>query len=185
MNKTKKICVPLNDIDVAKLNIGDEVLLSGIIYSARDAAHKKLVGLISMGKKLPFDVQGSVIYYVGPSPTKPGEIIGSAGPTTSGRMDVYARELMKMGMKGMIGKGNRSEKIIKSGQKYKCVYFGATGGVGALLAKSIKQSRIIAYEELGPEAIREMIVENFPVIVINDIFGNDLYKEGIKKYKKD
>lgn len=180
----KRLITPLREREVEKLKIGDQVLLSGIIYTARDAAHMKLIELIEDGKEIPFDIKGAVIYYVGPAPAKPGQIIGSAGPTTSGRMDVYAPKLMELGMKGMIGKGNRSQEVIRAQQKYKCVYFGATGGVGALLAKAIKKSRIIAYEELGPEAIRELVVEDFPVIVINDIYGNDQYKEGIEKYKR-
>lgn len=174
---------PLCDKYVSQLKIGQLVSISGVIYGARDAAHKKLVELLKKGEKLPFDLEGAIIYYVGPSPAKPGKVIGSAGPTTSGRMDAYAPKLMEMGLKGMIGKGNRSPEVVAAMKKYKCVYFGATGGIGALLAKRIKSSKVIAYEELGPEAIIELIVKDFPVIVVNDIYGNDLYKEGIKKYQ--
>ncbi|MBI2450256.1 MAG: Fe-S-containing hydro-lyase [Candidatus Nealsonbacteria bacterium] len=178
------LTTPLKDEDLAKLKIGDEVLLSGIIYSARDAAHKRMIEALDRGRTLPFDVKGQVIYYMGPSPARPGQVIGSAGPTTSGRMDAYAPRLMEIGLKGMIGKGMRSQSVIEAMKKYQCVYFGATGGVGALISKSIKSAKVIAYEDLGAEAIYELIVENFPLIVINDVLGNDLYREGIEKYKQ-
>jgi fumarate hydratase subunit beta len=166
------------------LKIGDKVLLTGVIYSARDAAHKRLFDLILAGKSLPIDIRGQVIYYVGPAPAKPGKPIGSAGPTTSYRMDAYAPKLMELGLKGMIGKGNRSAAVVEAIQKNKAIYFGATGGAGALLAKSIKKAETVAYEDLGPEAIQRMEVEDFPVVVINDSKGNDLYVEGAKKYRK-
>lgn len=184
MKESVELFTPLCDEDVSRLKTGQLVLINGVIYGARDAAHKKLVELLEKDEKLPFDLNGAIIYYVGPSPAKPGKVIGSAGPTTSGRMDAYAPKLMELGLKGMIGKGNRSPEVVAAMEKYKCVYFGATGGVGALLAKKIKMSRVIAYEELGPEAIYEFIVKDFPAIVVNDIHGNDLYKEGIKKYQK-
>lgn len=174
---------PLNEDDLEKLHIGDRVFINGVIYTARDAAHKRLVALIEEDKELPFDISGQIIYYVGPAPAKPGQIIGSAGPTTSYRMDAYSPVLMEKGLKGMIGKGSRSQSVIEAMKSYKCVYFGATGGVGALLARTIKKVRIIAYEDLGTEAIRQLIVDHFPVIVINDIYGKDLYKEGLKKYQ--
>jgi fumarate hydratase subunit beta len=179
-----RLKTPLTDKDVEKLKIGDKVLLTGVIYSARDAAHKRLFDLIQEGKPLPIDIRGQVIYYVGPAPAKPGKPIGSAGPTTSYRMDAYAPKLMELGLKGMIGKGNRSAAVVEAIKKNKAIYFGATGGAGALLAKSIKKAETVAYEDLGPEAIQRMEVEDFPVVVINDTKGNDLYVEGAKKYRK-
>ncbi len=174
---------PLSDEDVSKLKAGDIVYLSGKIYTARDAAHKRLVDLIEKGEKLPFDLKGSVIYFVGPTPPKPGEPIGSAGPTTSYRMDSYSPTLIKHGQKGMIGKGKRNQAVKDACKEHKAVYFGATGGAGALIAKAIKSAKVIAYEELGPEAIRELEVEEFPVTVINDTHGNDLYEMGRAKYE--
>ncbi|WP_200762255.1 Fe-S-containing hydro-lyase [Nitrosophilus alvini] len=174
---------PLSEDDVTKLKAGDIVYLTGTIYTARDAAHKRLVDLIERKEELPFPLEGAVIYFVGPTPPKPGEPIGSAGPTTSYRMDKYSPTLIKHGLKGMIGKGKRNEEVKEACKKYKAVYFGATGGAGALLSKTITESVIIAYEELGPEAIRMLKVENFPVTVINDTYGNDLYEEGRKKYE--
>ena len=185
MSNKIELTTPLSDKDVEKLNIGDKVYLNGIIYTGRDAAHKRLVDLVKEGKELPFDVKGQVIYYVGPAPAKPGKPIGSAGPTTSYRMDAYAPTLMELGMKGMIGKGNRAPEVVEAMKKYKAVYLGATGGAGALIAKSIKKAEIVAYEDLGPEAIRKLEVEDFPVVVINDTRGNDLYVEGAKKYSKE
>lgn len=145
---------------------------------------KKLVDLIEKNEELPFDIKGSVIYFVGPTPPKPGEVIGSAGPTTSYRMDSYSPILIKHGLKGMIGKGKRNEEVKEACKKYKAVYFGATGGAGALLAQRIKNAEVIAYPELGPEAIRKLEVEDFPVVVVNDCYGNDLYAEGRKKWEK-
>lgn len=179
-----KITPPLTEEVVSRLKAGDEVFITGIIYAARDAAHKKMVDLIKEGKELPFDIKGQIVYYVGPSPAKPGQPIGSAGPTTSERMDAYTPILLEHGLKGMIGKGFRSKEVKESLVKEKGVYFAAIGGAGALLAKTIKGSKIIAYEELGPEAIRELKVEDFPAIVINDIYGRDLYQEGVNKFKK-
>ncbi len=182
MSREIKLQTPLTDADVESLRAGDRVLLSGIIYTARDAAHKRLVDLMDAGKPLPFDLQGSVIYYVGPAPAPPGKPIGSAGPTTSYRMDPFAPRLMAAGLKGMIGKGNRAPEVIEAIQKYKAVYFGAIGGAGALMAKSIVASEIIAYEDLGPEAIRRLEVRDLPVFVINDTVGGDLYQQGMKEY---
>lgn len=179
-----KLKTPLTDQDVEKLNIGDKVLLTGVIYTGRDAAHKRLFDLIAAGKPLPVDLRGQVIYYVGPAPAKPGRPIGSAGPTTSYRMDAYAPKLMEMGLKGMIGKGNRSAEVVDAMRRCKAVYLGATGGAGALLARSIRKAETVAYEDLGPEAIQRLEVEDFPVVVINDTRGNDLYVEGAKKYRK-
>lgn len=174
---------PLKDEDVEKLAAGDKVLLNGKIYTARDAAHKRLIQLLKDGKTLPIDIRGQTIYYVGPTPEKPGEVIGSAGPTTSGRMDPYTTMLLDAGLKGMIGKGQRSKEVIDAMIRNRSVYFAATGGAGVLLAKSIKKSKIIAYEDLGPEAIREIYVENFPCIVAIDIKGRDLYESAPKKYQ--
>lgn len=177
----KKITTPITDKTLSELKAGDSVLISGTIYTARDAAHKKLVSSL---KKLPFEIKGAIIYYVGPSPAKPGTPIGSAGPTSSYRMDAYSPVLIEKGLKGMIGKGNRSKEVIDAIKKYKAVYFAAVGGAGALLSKCIKKAEVIAYDDLGPEAVRKLEVENFPVVVINDIYGNDLYDEGIKKYAR-
>ena len=179
-----KLKTPLTDEDVEKLKIGDKVLLTGVIYTGRDAAHKRLYDLILAGKELPVDIRGQVIYYVGPAPAKPGKPIGSAGPTTSYRMDAFAPKLMELGLKGMIGKGNRGAEVVEAMKTHKAVYFGATGGAGALLARSIKKAEVVAWEDLGPEAIQRMEVEDFPVVVINDTKGNDLYVEGAKKYRK-
>ena len=180
-----KMTTPLTDEDIEKLRIGDIVYLNGTIYTARDAAHKRLVDLIEEGKELPFDLQGSVIYFVGPTPPKPGEPIGSAGPTTSYRMDSYSPILIKHGQKGMIGKGKRNQAVKDACKEYKAVYFGATGGAGALIAQRIKSAEVIAYPELGPEAIRKLEVEDFPVTVVNDAYGGDLYEEGRKKWARD
>jgi len=177
-----KVRTPLAPEVVENLRIGQQVLLSGKLYTGRDAAHKKLIELLDRGEELPIDLQGQVIYYVGPAPARPGKVIGSAGPTTSGRMDAYAPRLLEMGLKGMIGKGYRSAEVVEAIKKYKAVYFAAVGGAGALIAKSIKKAQVVAYPELGPEAIYELEVEDFPVIVINDVFGGDLYKEGRKMY---
>lgn len=174
---------PLSDSDVEKLEAGDKVRISGILYTARDAAHKRLMEMIESGKDLPFDLKGQLIYYVGPSPAKPGQVIGSAGPTTSYRMDTYTPAFIKMGLKGTIGKGNRSQEVIEAMKEYKAVYLAAVGGAAALIAKTIKKVRIIAFEDLGPEAIRELEVDNFPAIVVNDTKGNDLYNIGSDKYK--
>ena len=179
-----KLKTPLTDEDVEKLKIGDKVLLAWVIYTGRDAAHKRLYDLVLAGKELPVDICGQVIYYVGPAPAKPGKPIGSAGPTTSYRMDAFAPKLMELGLKGMIGKGNRGAEVVEAMKTHKAVYFGATGGAGALLARSIKKAEVVAWEDLGPEAIQRMEVEDFPVVVINDTKGNDLYVEGAKKYRK-
>ncbi len=179
-----KLRTPLRNEDVEKLKAGDIVYLSGVVYTARDAAHKRLVDLINEGKELPFDLEGAVIYYVGPTPPKPGEVIGSAGPTTSYRMDPYAPILIERGLKGMIGKGKRNKEVIEACKKHKAVYFGAVGGAAALIAKAIKSAEVIAYPELGPEAIRKLEVEDFPVVVVNDCYGNDLYEEGRKKWEQ-
>ena len=177
-----RLTTPLNDSDIEKLKAGDTVKISGIIYTARDAAHARLIKLLEEGKELPFDPKGQIIYYVGPTPAKPGKAIGSAGPTTSYRMDPYTPQLIEVGLKGMIGKGARNQEVKNSIINHKTVYFAAVGGAAALIAQSIKKSEVIAYDDLGSEAIRMMEVEDFPAIVINDIYGNDLYEIGQKEY---
>jgi fumarate hydratase subunit beta len=184
MSQPIRLNTPLTDADLEKLRAGDKVLLTGVIYTGRDAAHKRLFDLLQGGKPLPIDLKGQVIYYVGPAPAKPGQVIGSAGPTTSGRMDAYSPKLMETGLKGMIGKGMRRKEVVEAMKKYKAVYFAATGGAGALLAKAIKKAQVVAYEDLGPEAINRLEVEDFPVIVVNDTKGNDLYEEGMRKYAR-
>jgi fumarate hydratase subunit beta len=184
MSEPIRLKTPLSDTDVEKLKAGDRVLITGIIYTGRDAAHKRLFDLLKEGKNLPFEIRGQIIYYVGPTPAKPGQVLGSAGPTTSYRMDAYSLALMEKGLKGMIGKGMRNDSVKEAMKKYKAVYFAATGGAGALLAKRVKKAEVVAYEDLGPEAIRRLEVEDFPVIVINDVRGNDLYIEGEKRYRK-
>ena len=180
---TVNIKSPLDEETIKKLKAGDQVFISGIIYTARDAAHKRLVEALDKGEKLPFDLTKQTVYYMGPSPAKPGQVIGSAGPTTSGRMDSYAPRLMAAGLKGMIGKGNRSQEVKDAIIKYKAVYFAAIGGAGALISRSIKKAEVIAYEDLGAEAIRRLEVEDFPATVINDIYGGDLYEQGKAKYQ--
>ena len=180
----KRIALPLTDETVANLKAGDDVLLSGTMYVGRDSAHKRIVEALDQGKPLPFDVRGQTIYYMGPSPAKPGQAIGSAGPTTSGRMDSYSPRLMAEGLRGMVGKGMRTPAVKEAMKKYRAVYFAAIGGAGALISKAIKKSDVIAYEELGAEALLRIEVADFPAIVINDIYGGDLYEEGKAKYKK-
>ncbi len=175
---------PLCKADVKKLKAGDIVNISGIIYTARDAAHKRMIGLLEEGKSLPFDIKDQVIYYVGPCPAKPGEVIGSAGPTTSGRVDAYTPKLIEMGLSGMIGKGLRDNSVIEAMKKYGAVYFGAIGGAGALIAKSIIHEEIVAFPDLGTEAIRKLTVKEFPVTVIIDSLGNNLYEAGKKMFRQ-
>lgn len=178
----KKITSPLSEAEAKALHCGDNVLISGVIYTGRDAAHKRLVDLLKEGKELPIDVKDAIIYYVGPAPAQPGQVIGSAGPTTSYRMDAYAPALLDLGLRGMIGKGKRSPEVIASMVKNKAVYFGAIGGAGALLAKCIKKAEVIAYDDLGAEAIRRLEVENLPAVVIIDSEGNNLYETGRQDY---
>ncbi len=180
---TKIVNTTLTEEAVNDLKAGDRVLLNGIIYTGRDAAHKRLSELINKGEELPMDIKDQIIYYVGPCPAKPGQAIGSAGPTTSGRMDAYAPLLMEHGLKGMIGKGLRNQQVIDSIIKNNCVYFAAIGGAGALLAEAIKEAEVIAFPDLGAEAIYKLRVEDFPVTVIIDNQGNDLYKIGRERYK--
>ena len=174
----KRITAPLTEEAVRDLRAGDAVAISGVVYQARDAAHKKLVALIEAGEALPFELEGSVVYYMGPSPAKPGQVIGSAGPTTSGRMDTYAPLLMRQGLKGMIGKGLRTAEVKQAMQDETAVYFAATGGAGARLARRIVANEVIAWPELGAEAVARLEVVEFPAIVVNDCHGADLYEEG-------
>ena len=169
---------------IEKLTVGTRVTISGVIYTARDAAHHRLIQALEKGDELPFDLKGQTLYYMGPSPARAGQVIGSAGPTTSQRMDRYTPQLLAAGVKAMIGKGNRSPEVREAIRKYKAVYLVATGGAGALLARTIKRVEVIAYEELGTEAIMRLTVENFPAIVANDIYGEDLFEQGKAKYKK-
>lgn len=172
---TYELTSPLSDEDVAKLKIGDVVKLTGTIYTARDAAHKRLCDMLDNGEELPFELEGAVIYYVGPSPAPEGRAIGSAGPTTSYRMDSYAPRLYSLGVKATIGKGKRSAEVCDALEEHTGVYFGATGGAGALLSQCIDEAEVIAFEELGPEAIRKLTVTKFPLLVVNDSHGNEQY----------
>ena len=176
------ITVPMTPETARTLKAGDSVLLSGVIYTARDAAHKRLCELAAEGKELPLDVKDAIIYFVGPTPAKPGQAIGSAGPTTSYRMDAYSPTLISLGLTGMIGKGKRGPEVVAAMQEHGAVYFGAIGGCGALLSKCIKKAEIVAYEDLGAEAIRRLEVEDFPAIVIIDSEGNNLYESGRANY---
>ena len=177
-----KITTPLAREQARQLKSGDSVLLSGVIYTARDAAHKRLCELVEQGKELPLDVKDSIIYFVGPTPARPGQAIGSAGPTTSYRMDAYSPTMIAQGQTGMIGKGKRNEEVIAAMKEHGAVYFGAIGGCGALLSKCIKKAEVIAYDDLGAEAIRRLEVEDFPVVVIIDAEGNNLYETGRANY---
>lgn len=177
-----KITTPLTEEKTKKLKAGDSVLLSGVIYTGRDAAHKRLIELLDKGQELPLHIKDEIIYYVGPSPAKPGHVIGSAGPTTSYRMDSYAPKLLDLGLKGMIGKGARNQEVIDAIIRNKAIYFGAIGGAAALIAKSIVKSEVIAYDDLGSEAIRRLEVKDMPIVVIIDSEGNNLYEVGQKDY---
>lgn len=177
--------LPLTEELAKTLRAGDTVYLTGTIYTSRDAGHKRMCEALSKGDSLPFDPQNATIYYVGPTPAKPGQVIGSAGPTTSGRMDAYAPQMMTVGARGMIGKGARLPEVVEAMKRYSGVYFGAIGGAGALLAKCIKKSELIAYEDLGAEALRKLYVEDFPVVVIIDCYGNNLYEMGRKRYLQE
>lgn len=183
INMNKNIKAPLSDEVVQSLEAGDYVYITGIIYTARDAAHKRLYESILKGEELPFDLTNNIIYYLGPTPAREGKVIGSAGPTTSSRMDKYAPLLMEQGLKGMIGKGKRNEEVISAITDNNCVYFAAVGGAGAILSKCITKSEVIAYDDLGTEAIRKLEVKDFPVIVVIDYKGNNLYEEAVKEYR--
>jgi len=182
---TLSIKSPLDEETLENLKAGDQVFITGVIYVGRDAAHKRMIEALDQGKPLPFDLKGQTIYYMGPAPAKPGQPIGSAGPTTSGRVDAYSPRLMAEGLKGMIGKGFRSQAVKDAMKEHKAVYLAAIGGAGVLIAKSIKKSEVVAYEELGAEAVRRLEVEDFPATVINDVHGGDLYQEGKAKYHRD
>lgn len=179
-----KLTTPLKTQDTEKLQIGDKVLISGEIYTARDAAHKRLLDMIDAGDKPPFEMEGSVIYYVGPAPSKPGQVINSCGPTTSYRMDPYTGRMLELGCMAFIGKGNRSPEVVEALKKHKAVYLAATGGAAALIAKAVKGNETIAFDDLGAEAIRRLTVEDFPATVVNDVAGSDLYQQGIKQYAR-
>jgi len=184
MTEIIRIETPLTHEKLKSLNVGDNVLINGVIYTGRDAAHKKMVEALDRGEDLPFAMNDQIIYFVGPTPAKEGQVIGSAGPTTSGRMDAYSPKLIARGLTGMIGKGLRSPDVIEAMKKHGAIYFGAIGGAGALIAKSIVSSEVIAYPELGPEAIRRLVVKDFPVMVIIDHEGNNLYEIGKAQYRK-
>lgn len=183
MEEIKKITTPLTEDVVRSLKCGDMVSISGIIYTGRDAAHKIMTEMLERGEALPVDLRDQIIYYAGPTPAKPGKVIGSCGPTTSGRMDAYSRQMMAQGLRGMIGKGPRSPEVVEAMQEYGVVYFAAIGGAAALIADSVKECEVVAFDELGPEAIRRLRVENYPCIVAIDALGNDLYKEGVAQYR--
>jgi fumarate hydratase subunit beta len=184
MTDPLKISPPLTDEVIMKLKAGDRVLITGVIYTGRDMAHKYMVEGHQKGEKLPFDLKGQVLYYTGPTPAPPGRPIGSAGPTTSYRLDKYTPYLLELGLKGMIGKGPRGLEVKDAIKKHKAVYFAAIGGAGALISKAIKKAEIIAYPELGTEAVMRLAVEDFPAVVVNDVSGNDLYQIGVEKYKE-
>jgi len=179
-----RIFSPLEEDIVERLKVGDQVLISGTIYVARDAAHARLITALDKGEKLPFDIKGQTIYYMGPSLARPGQVIGSAGPTTSGRMDIFTPRLLEAGLKAMIGKGGRSPEVRAAIQKYKAVYFVSTGGAAALIAKTINKSEMVAYPELGAEAILRLTIQDFPALVWNDIYGGDLYEKENPLYRR-
>jgi fumarate hydratase subunit beta len=180
----KRVTLPLTEKTIEGLKAGDSLLLSGVLYVARDAAHKKMVEALKRGEPLPFDIRGQTLYYMGPSPSPPRRVIGAAGPTTSARMDSYTPRLLAAGLKGMIGKGARSPEVKNALKKHKAVYLAAVGGAGALISKTIVKSEVVAYPDLGPEAVLKLEVKDFPATVINDIHGGDLYVEGKAKYRK-
>ncbi len=175
---------PLRVEDIEPLESGDVVLLYGVLYAARDAAHARMVGTIEKGEQLPFDPEGQVIYYTGPAPARPGSPLGPAGPTTASRMDPYAPSLIERGLRGMIGKGARSKGVLEAMRRHGCVYFGAVEGTAALLADRVKEAEVVAHEDLGTEAILRLVVEEFPVVVVNDLYGGDLYREGRERWRR-
>ena len=179
-----QIASPINPEIIDKLTVGTRVLISGVIYTARDAAHRRLIQALDRGDRLPFDLSGQTLYYMGPSPARPGQVIGSAGPTTSSRMDIYTPRLITAGLRAMMGKGSRSPAVREAIIKHKAVYFVTTGGIGALLHRAIKQAEVIAYKDLGTEAILRLNVEDFPAIVANDIYGEDLFEKGQAQYRR-
>jgi len=183
-NRMMRIDTPLDEKIVQGLHIMDRVLLSGVVYTARDAAHKRLVELMDNNEPLPFDLEGQIIYYVGPTPAMPGRVIGAAGPTSSYRMDVYTPRLLAKGLRGMIGKGARGLSVREAIREYQAVYFAAIGGAGALMSRCIISAEVIAYPDLGPEAISKLVVKDMPLIVANDIYGGDSYEQGVKNYAR-
>ena len=180
-----KLTPPLTDDVVDKLKAGDRVLINGVMYTGRDAAHKKMVDLIQKGEKMPFDPKGAIIYFVGPAPAKPGQVMNSAGPTTSGRMNKFSPIVIGAGLKGMVGKGEMGAEVVEAMKKHKAVYMVATGGAGALIADRIVKAEVVAWEELGPEAVRRLEVKDFPAIVAQDCHGGNIYVEGVKKYARE
>jgi fumarate hydratase subunit beta len=181
----KDVATPLTDADVASLKAGDRVRITGVVYTARDAAHGRLLPLIEKGESLPIDVKGAIIYYTGPTPAQPGDVSGAIGPTTASRMDKFTPALLKLGLKGTMGKGYRGQAVKDALREHRGVYFGAIGGAGAVLSRHVKTLTIVAYEDLGTEAIRRLEVEGFPAIVLNDCHGGDLYSEGQKQYARE
>ena len=181
----KDLRTPLSDADIESLKAGDRVRITGVIYTARDAAHGRLMPLMDKGERLPIDVKGSIIYYTGPSPARPGDVVGSVGPTTASRMDKFTPSLLKLGLKGTLGKGYRGQVVKDALKQYKAAYFGAIGGAGAVLSAFVKKLDVVAYEDLGTEAIRRLEVEGFPAIVVNDCHGGDLYQDGVKAYARE
>ena len=175
---------PLGTRDVEPLRSGDLVRLYGVVYTARDAAHARMKEAIEKGEPLPFAPEGQVVYFTGPAPARPGSALGSAGPTTASRMDPYSPLLIERGLRGMVGKGARSEEVLRRMREHGCVYFGAVEGTAALLADRVKEAEVVAYEDLGPEAIRRLLVEDFPVVVVNDLHGGDLYREGRERWRR-
>jgi fumarate hydratase subunit beta len=180
----KEIRPPLTDADIEGLKAGDRVRITGVLYTARDAAHGRLLPLIDAGQPLPIDVRGQIVYYTGPSPARPGEVVGSIGPTTGGRMDKFTPKLLALGLKGTMGKGARSQPVKDALRQHRAVYLGAIGGAGAVLSRFVKKVEIVAYEDLGTEAIRRLEVEDFPAIVVNDAHGGDLYEDGVRAYAR-
>lgn len=184
MSDPVRLTAPLDLEDIRELRTGDIVRLSGAIYTARDAAHARMAEAAAAGEPLPFDPEGQVIYFTGPAPARPGHALGPAGPTTASRMDPYSPLLVEHGLRGMVGKGRRSEKVKRAMQEHGCVYFGAVEGTAALLARCVKEAEVIAYEDLGTEAIRKLLVEDFPAVVVNDLYGGDLYREGRERWRR-
>ncbi len=180
--EVKRIQLPLTEAAILELRTGDMVEISGSLYTGRDAAHQRFHQALEKGEQLPVDLAGQVLYYVGPSPARPGQVIGAAGPTTGSRMDPFTPALLALGLKGLIGKGKRNETVRQALREHTAVYFGAVGGLGILLSRSIKQAEVVAYPDLGPEAVFRLTVENFPAIVINDCYGGDLYAEAVQEW---
>jgi fumarate hydratase subunit beta len=185
MREPIEVTTPLNGQLISRLRVGDRVTISGVVYTARDAAHQRLFDLLEQGGELPVDVRGQIIYYTGPTPPRPGRVIGAAGPTTASRMDAYTPALLAHGLKGMIGKGMRSREVIEAIRQHGAVYFAALGGLGALLSRHIKEAEVVAYEDLGPEAMLRLVVEDFPVMVANDCRGGDLYRDAARDYRDE